>query len=302
MPTDFGSNAPNRPFAIQSPSKSMPFASPLSTNHLPQLPRLHIYPLPMKSRVETQIPVKLTLDPLPQGITRLHLQPHNIAKPKLMQKPTPEKSPETLEVYAMLVCTSAMHDPAKKGAALARTADVPFDKDPASAEEERAKALSGGPVKICKGCMERERKRANRKKTKNIEEEELWIRDEAKRTVVFNTHEIRDWQQPSIPKDGDGEGRSTFSLVGAPTFGEGAMQVDIPMRIACYCRHQEEKLGFRYASYCVITICDLAQLLYCFDPSELITFGTYNDIVLGSYSQSRTTKAISSPKKLQPRS
>src|SRR5947207_1959866 len=72
---------------------------------------LTIHPTPLKSRVETQIPIKMTLYPVPAGVTKLHLPTHTISKPKLLSKPKPEKSPDMLELHTTLVCTSAMQSP-----------------------------------------------------------------------------------------------------------------------------------------------------------------------------------------------
>lgn len=223
------------------------------------VPKLFVHPVREKSRVETQIAIKLTLYPMPPGITKLHLQTHTISKPKLIAKPTPKKSPEMLEMHTMLVCTSAMQGPAKVQRALARAAGSPiiFKEEgrltsPGGSpllDDDENKPLNGGPVNICAGCITRERKRAGRKKSKNKEEEELWQEDEAKRIIVFNTHEVKDWQAPPKPKSGSqsmdtSTSGSEYSSP-LPVFPEDAMQVDLPMRIACYCRHQEEKLGFQ---------------------------------------------------------
>ena len=85
-------------------------------------PRLFVQPTPLKSRVETQIPIKLTMHHLPPGIKRIHLPTHTISKPKLLTKPVATRSPDMLELYTMLVCTSAMQDQAKRERALARAA------------------------------------------------------------------------------------------------------------------------------------------------------------------------------------
>lgn len=195
---------------------------------------LKIFPTPLKSRVETQIPIKMALDPLPPGITKLHLPPHTISKPKLMAKPAAQKSPDTLELFVSLVCTSAMDQTDKRNAALERAATnpqgyLPDDKDPLSAQ-------NGGDVRICAGCITRERKRAARKKVKKPEEDQMWSQDEQRRVVVFNTSEIKDWQ----PINGilDNHGRPEQNR------HPRAMQIDAPMRIACYCRHHGEKMGF----------------------------------------------------------
>ena len=216
-------------------------------------PVLVIHQTPQKSRVETQIPIKMTLYPMPQGVSRLHLPTYTISKPKLVAKPTPAKSPDMLELHTMLVCTSAMQDLVKRQRALKRAAEPKSeikieddqlessDNSP-SAEDDERKPLNGGEVNICQGCILREQKRASRKKTKKPEEEESWKEDEAKRVIVFNTSEIKEWQSPLAPKS-EGDDEDT-----GPPPPHGAMQIDLPMRIACYCRHQNEKLGFQYVA------------------------------------------------------
>ncbi|KAG9246108.1 hypothetical protein BJ878DRAFT_312470 [Calycina marina] len=208
--------------------------------------RLTIHPTPLKSRVETQIPIKLTLYPMPPGITKLHLPAHTISKPKLLAKPSFRRSPDTLELYTTLVCTSAMQKPDIKKRAFERAASGSPASSPAPStaegaeDDDESKPLNGGEVKICQGCITRERKRAARKKVKKAEEEDSWLKDEAKRVVVFNTHEIKEWQAPTNQPESDAVGDRT-----EPHVPYGAMQVDAPMRIACYCRHQNEKQGFQ---------------------------------------------------------
>ncbi|KUJ09195.1 uncharacterized protein LY89DRAFT_598700 [Mollisia scopiformis] len=225
------------------PRMAPPQVFPPMGNHYK--PILTIHPTPLKSRVETQIPIKMTLFPLPQGISKLHLPTYTISKPKLLCKPTPQRSPDTLELYTALVCTSAMQNPENMRRAFERAASGAVLKeesseDSSSEEDDENKPLNGGDVKICAGCITRERKRAARKKVKKVEEEESWHKDEAKRVVVFNTHEIKDWAAPTsqTPSESTGDRAEPF-------VPEGAMQVDAPMRIACYCRHQNEKLGFQ---------------------------------------------------------
>ncbi|KAG0648057.1 mga2 [Hyphodiscus hymeniophilus] len=207
-------------------------------------PVLTLHPTPLKSRVETQIPIKMTLFPMPMGITKLHLPTHTISKPKLLAKPSPERSPDMLELYTTLVCTSAMQNPENRRRAFERAAMQDNSEDEtgseASDEDDESKPLNGGDVKICVGCITRERKRAARKKIKKVEEEESWHKDEARRVVVFNTHEVKEWQAPTSQPPSEMTGDRP-----EPFIPEGALQVDAPMRIACYCRHQNEKLGFQ---------------------------------------------------------
>ncbi|KAF4979399.1 hypothetical protein FZEAL_4376 [Fusarium zealandicum] len=196
---------------------------------------LRILPTPLKSRVETQIPIKMTLTPLPPGVTKLHLPAHTISKPKLLAKPTPERSPDMLELLVTLVCTSAMDGPGMRENALKRAASHSQGYLPPLDDEENS-PQNGGDVRICQGCITRERKRAARKKIKKPDEEKLWSQDEERRVIVFNTSEVKEWQPLSGVMDPTGRPE--------PVVPNGAMQIDAPMRIACYCRHHGEKMGF----------------------------------------------------------
>ncbi|KAI1117441.1 hypothetical protein F5Y14DRAFT_349021 [Nemania sp. NC0429] len=210
----------------------------------PLMPRLVIQAMPNKSRVETQIPLKITLHNLPKGIKKVHLPAHTIAKPKLLQKPSTGPSPDTLELTTMLVCTSAMSDEAKMKRAFERAGRKLRINEPNnpvdSIEDEENKPENGGEVRICDGCITRERKRAGRKKHKKPEEEELWDRYEHERAIVFNTQEVKEWQTVTpVMADPTGAGLINGAIP------EGTVQVDAPMRIACYCRHHGEKFGFQ---------------------------------------------------------
>lgn len=223
--------------------------SPSQSNLKPETPLRHVltvHPTSLKSRVETQIPIKMTLFPLPAGVKKLRLPSHTISKPKFLAKPDTERSPEILELHTSLVCTSAMQDQEKLKRAFARARGEPYTRasgsSPKSANgsQEEEKPLDGGEVKICSGCIQRERKRASRKKQRKPDEDELFQKDEEKRVIVFNTNEIKEWAEPSqnaVPG---------YSDIPVPVIPAGAMQVELPMRIACYCRHQNEKLGFQY--------------------------------------------------------
>lgn len=242
---------PGAPFGYQLPMQ-MPYLGPGAQTYT-----LKVHPTPPKSRVETQIPIKLSLSPLPPGIKRLHLPTHTISKPKLLAKPTPELSADMLELNTVLVCTSAMQKPELKERALQRALlsalesrnQPPRRPDPDSEDD---KPIDGGEVHICNGCVLRERKRAARKKVKKPDDERLWQEDEERRVVVFNTSEVKEWQQPNPPDQ-----------------PPAAFQVDAPMRIACYCRHHNEKAGFQV----IFTITDYRGNLIAqsFSPSIMIT-------------------------------
>ncbi|KAI2634239.1 hypothetical protein GGS26DRAFT_38896 [Hypomontagnella submonticulosa] len=233
------------PMTVPPQGHALPTYSPqMSLTQAPR-PRLVVQPTPLKSRVETQIPIKLTIHHLPPGIKRLHLPTHTISKPKLLAKPVAVRSPDMLELYTMLVCTSAMQDPAKLQRAYRRAATARHDfADPKRSndggEDDEHKPQNGGEVRICTGCITRERKRAGRKKHKKPEEEELWNRYEHQRVIVFNTQEVKEWQAVT-PHMADPTGAGLPDL----SVPDGTVQVDAPMRIACYCRHHGEKMGFQ---------------------------------------------------------
>ncbi|KIW79238.1 hypothetical protein Z517_05850 [Fonsecaea pedrosoi CBS 271.37] len=221
-------------------------SSPPSTvNSTEGSPTLIVHPTSLKSRVETQIPIKMTLSSLPPGVKKLRLPRHTVSKPKFLAKPEVPRSPEILELHTSLVCTSAMQDRVKLQRALARARgedpgpyarSSPASVESSTSKDDEDKPLNGGEVRICAGCIQRERKRASRKKQKKPEEEELFQRDEERRVVVFNTNEIKEWVE--APRETSGSEAQNAS-------SSAAVQVELPMRIACYCRHQNEKMGFQ---------------------------------------------------------
>ncbi|RMD43217.1 hypothetical protein DV735_g1972, partial [Chaetothyriales sp. CBS 134920] len=238
------------PESSATPSSFKDISSPPSTVHSNDgVPHLTVHPTSLKSRVETQIPIKLTLSCLPPGVKKLHLPIHTVSKPKFLVKGGVEKSPDMLELHTSLVCTSAMQDPVKLQRALARARgedpNLLSKTSPASvatsssSKDDDDRPLNGGEVRICVGCIQRERKRASRKKQKKPDEEEAFQKDEEKRVVVFNTNEVKEWT------DGSKEASPAHSTPLPLANGSGAFHVELPMRIACYCRHQNEKMGFQ---------------------------------------------------------
>ncbi len=245
--TNAGSNFdPSMAFSsIQPTSASASLSPPAKQRPGSQWPcLLTVDATPDKSRVETQIPIKLTLHDVPAGVSKIHLPPHTISKPKFQAKPPAPKSDDTLELSTMLVCASALQNNGVEEQAFHRAAteeapikhdDQPSGEGSQADENDPNKPLNGGPVAICAGCIVRERKRAARKKTKKVEEEEEWAKDEAKRVIVFNCPEVRDWCVPGTKESPVKEHDSPLDK----------MFVNAPMRIACYCRHQSEKVGFQ---------------------------------------------------------
>lgn len=244
------------------------------------IPRLQIHPIPPKTRVETQIPITMTFVPLPPNITKLHLPSRTIAKPKLLAKHRPGRSPDMLELDVMPVCASALKKPevSSRAFAIARgermpmvsgqpdQRQVPDLPNIADNKDESIDPMDGGPIRICDGCMLRERKRANRRMEKEVSEEDIrWKQGEKERIVVFNETEIVEWKAYGSPdlnepasrrargggrgKKKDDGGESTATNGPQPAFNipypDLAKQVRLLMRITCYCRHQGESEGFQ---------------------------------------------------------
>jgi hypothetical protein len=236
-PSNFLANNTQQAFSMAGPFLN----NLMGQRQAPPAPQLHVFASKVesiiepvgRSRVETQIFVKMILSPMPAGVTKLHLPSHTISKPKLLSNPSPARSPDTLELFVNLVCTSAMEIPGAKQRALERAATRPqgYLADP---NDESERPQNGGDVRICSGCIQRERKRAGRRKNKKPDEDKVWMQGEEQRVIVFNTNEMKDWQTytPLVDKSG-----TTINF-------NSAMQVGAPMRIACYCRHHHEKMGF----------------------------------------------------------
>ncbi|KAL1887742.1 SPT3 Dosage dependent suppressor of Ty-induced promoter mutations-like protein [Ceratocystis pirilliformis] len=224
------------PLQQQSPQQQSEQQKQLATKLQPttsgRFPyNLVIHPAPSKSRVETQLNIVISMDRLPERVTKLHLPTHSISKPKLLSKPSYIPQPESLELYCMVVCTSVVKnaDILRKVLLRAAASGHPDIRDPntAFAENDENHPKNGGEVHICSGCIQRERKRAARKKNKSVEDDELWSTNETRRIVVFNTFEVIEWSKMEESEH------------------QGRWQAVIPMRIACYCRHHGEKEGFR---------------------------------------------------------
>ncbi|KAL8769861.1 MAG: hypothetical protein Q9209_004299 [Squamulea sp. 1 TL-2023] len=237
-------------------------------------PRLTIEPISSKTRVETQIPIKMTLAPLPPGITKLHLPVRTMAKSKLIAKPRPSKSPDILELDVMPVCASAMRKPGvcQRALTLARGEGSSVQRSSSEGPHHEVESsgkvepMEGGPISICDGCVLRERKRANRRIEKEeTAEDVMWKQGEKDRIVVFNEAEVMEWKpfgsadvnEPAGRRgksSGRGMKKGGFGVdVHTPTFPPGqdmqyrarAKQVRLQMRITCYCRHQGEPEGFQ---------------------------------------------------------
>jgi hypothetical protein len=205
----------------------------------------------MESRVESVIKMELLVRDLPFGVTKVRLPKHTIRKPKSRAKQPPKPSPDTLQMHAVLVCTTAMEVPNQKSAALQRAKKAAgLRKEPGSAEEkgqrEEVETRAGGEVLICDKCIRRERKLLGRMNSEHYQDEEACRQDEASRVIVFNTEEVEEWEIYNVPNAGS----------------HRHWRLQAPMRITCTCQHHAEQQGFQI----IITLTDhngniLAQTL-----------------------------------------
>lgn len=165
-----------------------------STNYKFQL---HLGDMPTKSRVETQIKCRMVLHPTPEEHL-LHLPADTIARPKFQLRDRFMPSPNTLHLDV----------------------DVVSQADPSK------------PVFMCFRCINRERKRAFRKKNLDTNEEYYWNEERVRRLIIFNSKEVVPF---SLSKSCD---------IGNNNITQGK-EIELPLRLACYCRHHSAKDGFR---------------------------------------------------------
>ncbi|KAK9472425.1 uncharacterized protein V1510DRAFT_417480 [Dipodascopsis tothii] len=148
----------------------------------------------VKSRVETQIKAMLTFEP-PPGALFVHLPASTIAKPRQQLRKTFEPDDKTLDLDVVVVC-----------------------------DHNRYRYIN-----VCTGCINRERKRASRKKQPTVDDTH-WLENGEGRGIMFNCSELLEIS----PKASAAAGAS-----------DGVKHVELPMRIPCYCRHHAERTGFR---------------------------------------------------------
>ncbi|KAF2640886.1 hypothetical protein P280DRAFT_400248, partial [Massarina eburnea CBS 473.64] len=175
--------------------------------------------------------------------TWLHFPSRSIAKPKLHATDADRKEIYSsgegiLDMDVTLICTAAFQTKEDETRALRRAAGLEKmpKRDPKTPLSELDKnderhPQNGGEVVICDGCKERERKRYDRKKKKSPEDERF-IKYENDRVIMINEKEYKKFQPIARTER---------------HYSPNALSIDFALRIACYCRHQEDKSpqGFR---------------------------------------------------------
>lgn len=159
--------------------------------------RMLLAPLPERSRVEIQIMCRILIYPSPEEHL-LKLPRDIIARPRLQLQDELRPDPQILclDVEAFI---------------------------PETPEK---------PIYMCSKCIAREKKRAFRKKTRDLNEDNYWDTLNPRRLLIFNCREVI-----SLPLPKKHE-LSTGEIV------EGR-EIELPLRIACYCRHHAAKSGYK---------------------------------------------------------
>ncbi|KAK9461261.1 uncharacterized protein V1516DRAFT_624531 [Lipomyces oligophaga] len=181
------------------PPEVMPDFNPLDWRSTNTPYQLSVITDTSKSRVETQIKATLSFRPSPTQ-TRLHLPSTTMAKARHQLRDPHEPNAQVLELDAIVVC-----------------------------DHNRYKYIS-----VCTSCMNREHKRASRKKQPTPDDTQ-WLEKQDNRGIMFNCNEILDIADNQNPDE---------SLC-STSYSEEVKNVVIPIRIPCYCRHHNEKIGFR---------------------------------------------------------
>jgi hypothetical protein len=239
----FGPGSPFFPDFPDFPlSSNLPLPCSVSSNsihsEIPMLTSQQVYfeYETLKTRAETEFKVRLVLDIDGSNFDKIHFPRKAISKAKQLVG-MEEKADVTGEVSVVrmdtyLVCASAMEYPLLFGQALRRASgeeeEPPRDPDVEVSALSRAHPghpQSGGQVRICKRCQIREHNRVSRRKPGYVQTamEKVWHEYDHDRVIIINAPEYTALQRPDVPG-----------------FGESAREVKFGMRIACYCRHQQE--------------------------------------------------------------
>jgi hypothetical protein len=164
---------------------------------------LFIGGLPLRSRVETQIKCRLVLSPSPPQHL-LHLPWDTISRPRFQLRERFSPTPNTLLL----------------------------EVDVVSASNPRQ------PILMCDKCLNREKKRAFRKKNLDTSEQRYWSDGRLRRLAIFNCKEV-----VSIPLEKSCAVENA-NAASSPLIVQGR-EIHLPLRLACYSRHHSAKNGYR---------------------------------------------------------
>ncbi|KAK7536958.1 uncharacterized protein J3D65DRAFT_667663 [Phyllosticta citribraziliensis] len=190
--------------------QGVPYAPNPLEQHMEQFPSQLKFELStLTSRVETRFKVTFTLSNAQMGVKRVRLPRHLISNDRYLAKNEEAANRQTLQLRTLLVSADTMERPEIKLEAL---------KEAATGSQKSARE-----VKICTACINREIKRANRKKDNS---KNPWKGEQGKRAVILSGEEYSTWERHQVEN------------------GKIDLQLQMDVRIACYCRHHDSKQGF----------------------------------------------------------
>ena len=210
----FGSSSPKTyPDFIEIPDPSYLDFSAQAMQKLPY--QMTVTNLPACSRVETQIKVMLSINPSPEH-QLLHVPRDMVSKSKFCLDQSVDELPPLVKKNLLYLDAYVL------------TSDLQHC------------------CNVCSRCIKREQKRASRRKnanndnggepssdknstSKNVRSNSVFWEDEnmIKKAVIFNCKEIVSFPPPNGLDD------------------KTAKQLELSLRIICYCRHHQETEGFR---------------------------------------------------------
>ncbi|RKP32973.1 hypothetical protein METBISCDRAFT_11135 [Metschnikowia bicuspidata] len=179
--------------------------------------RMEVFDLPLYSRVETQIKLKLKFSPAPSELL-LHVPQDLISKNKFGLVKLVEKLPLSLRKNMLFLDTFVM------------TSDL----------------LQS--CRMCPRCIKRERKRALRLKGRDSHnKEEQGMNAESSQLITLGSSFQNPWEDEKMLKKAIiyncKEILSFLPPSGLPT--DQSKLLDFSARIICYCRHHKESEGFK---------------------------------------------------------
>jgi len=209
----------------------------------------------LSTRVETALDIRLVFTEPPAGISKLRMHVDHLTKIKQLKDAYTPLTPDTLELHVTAFLHTAMKTANNRQMAMNKA--LTRESSRTSAETNDYKPMEGSPMKICDGCVARERKRLCRSKRKPDETDE-WLFKASHCLLGFNSPTVVDWKSPSSKNTAEqllrqrsstetvdgGKKKKSEKKLPMPSIQAGTVGADVQMRICCYCRHQHEVTGF----------------------------------------------------------
>ena len=207
----------------------------------------------MKSiRVENYFNFAIKIGPLSPTVKRLKMQPNNLLPEFLRSNKTdnslPDPSPDMLQLYMAVVCTSYLATPEGHSKALQDAATGICYNGETELPEGTLKTEAGLVVQCCKKCTSRELPRVNRRKGWTEDHTRTW-NEIAKTRVLCLDHkgsqDYVDIHRPYLNVVADGKSQLAKKYGPANMANDGMLELRMRARILCYTGHAQEAEGYK---------------------------------------------------------